>query len=279
MIVFPRIEVHAVDHCTLSCIGCNHGSHLLKNKSYCAEDYIPWLDLLKSKGHNWDWLVVSGGEPFMLKDGLNVFCSTLKKRYGSFIELFTNAFWLSGPEVIETYKQTFESINRIMFSFYKPYTDKYGFDNMQNLVNQIRDRFNLQTGAFQPSGVSGFGQVMFSEEPNPNPKKLCPVKDCSQLTKEGIIYRCTYGHYLKTSVVTDGFKCSKDIKFDLNTDLDTRDIIEWRKKWPLDSCSYCGCGEDIIWLKWKSDPKTKNMSKEEYRKTIQEMMRKEKLFL
>lgn len=38
--ILDRLEVHAVDHCNLACVGCNHSSPLLKKREYAAADHL-----------------------------------------------------------------------------------------------------------------------------------------------------------------------------------------------------------------------------------------------
>lgn len=272
MYYFPRIELHAVDHCTLSCVGCNHASPFLQKKMYCAEDYFPWLDLIRSKNCNWRLLAISGGEPFLLKEKLNDFCYNLKQKYkDTFIEVFTNAFWLDSMEVIEKYNIAFRSIDRLVVSYYEPYIKKFGFQNMKDRISEIGKRYSIQTSSFQENGTTYFGQVLFFDDLKVVPNRNCPVKDCTQLTKNGLLYRCTYGHMLNTVIASDSFKKSKDIIFDLKTEIDSRDLVAWREKWPLDNCSFCGCGNNAS-AKWQSDPKIKTMNKEQYEKKVNNLI-------
>lgn len=270
---FLRIELHAADHCTLSCIGCNHGSPHLNKKLYNVEDYIPWLDLLKNNNHTWNCLVITGGEPFLLKGNINNFCKVLKNRYKCAIQVFTNAFWLTSEESIENYHVCLSNISSLQISFYKPYVEKIGFDKLMYLASVIRKKYNIEVYSFQNKGVAKFGQVYFYDIPvKLDSKHRCAVKDCTQLRSNGKLYRCTYGHFLETKIPSDGFLNSKDIIFDLR-DLDKRNIKEWLSKWPLDSCSFCGCGpSEISYANWQSDSSIKNMNRGEYLVKIEKLI-------
>lgn len=273
MKIFPRIEVHAADHCTLSCVGCNHASPHLKKRSYSVEEYTPWLDLIRKHNFDWEILGISGGEPFIIQEKLNDFCYSLKRKYHSRIELFTNAFWLTSLDSIDKYSRVFQNIESLQISWYKPYVEKLGWETCQKFMDEIRKRFRIHVFSFQTNGVKAFGQVYFYDTPvHVDSSSRCVVKDCTQLTAEGILYRCTYGHFLKTDIPSDGFKHSQDIVFDLR-DIGKRDLRQWRSKWPLDSCRYCGCGPDrIIHTAWRSDSKIKDMSRKEYLEYLQEMV-------
>lgn len=277
--IFPRIEIHAVDHCTLSCVGCNHGSPLLSKKIYKAQDYFVWLDILRNKGCDWNRLAVSGGEPFILSEKINDFIVSLKKRYNCHIELFSNAFWLSDENCFDKYRDCFSNLDELILSFYPPYVEKMGWEFIQNKVSNLRNKFKLKISSFQNQGVKNFGQFVFLEKSVPTTKDLkCAVKDCTQLRSNGIMYRCTYGHYVNTVVSSEGFKNSKDIFLDLNDKKNDKNAIErWRNCWPLDSCSFCGCGQGrISWSKWESDSDIKNMTKDEYNKKVNKLISNKK---
>src|SRR5581483_345797 len=200
----------------------------------------------------------------------NDFCLKLKQRYNSKIELFTNAFWLTSLDAIDKFATVFRNIHTLQISFYKPYVEKIGWENCQKFAEEIRTRFNIHVFSFVPNGVKSFGQVYFYDTPAPTDKSLqCMVKDCTQLTADGILYRCTYGHFLKTPIPSEGFKKSQDIYFDLRN-INKKSLTQWRNKWPLDSCKFCGCGPGrIIWTDWRSDPKIKNMNRDEYLEYLQ----------
>jgi hypothetical protein len=273
MVIFPRIEVHAVDHCTLSCVGCNHASPHLGNKSYSANDYIHWLDVIRNNKFDWGTLAVSGGEPFLLKESLNDFVLTLKQRYRCNMEIFTNAFWLTGLDSIEKFKVVFQNISSLQISLYEPYIQKLGWPKYHELAHEIRKRFKIKVFNSEPGGVKSFGQVYFYDTPVEVDKSLnCWVKDCTQLNSNGMLYRCTYGHFLKTQIPSDGFRNGQDMCFDLK-DIGKRDLKAWREKWPLDSCRFCGCNPEVSpFTKWKSDTKIKGMNREEYLKYLKTLI-------
>ena len=162
---FNRIEVHAVDHCTLSCIGCNHGSPHLRKKSYMVEDYTVWFDLLINKGHRWRSIGISGGEPFLLLNKINEFCQTLKQKYKCPIHIFTNGFWLNSERCVDDYSVCFSNIDSLQISFYKPYVEKIGIEKMKSTLDLIKNKYNIKIYSFQNEGVKKFGQVYFYDIP------------------------------------------------------------------------------------------------------------------
>lgn len=262
---FPRIDVHPVDHCNLACIGCNHAAPHRPKAIHDVSDYRRWLDLLRRKGHTWDTLGISGGEPFLHPD-ISGFTRALREAYSdSQLEIFSNAFWLAGPTALEDYHSVFTHIDRIMITHYRPVVDRIGWDRILNLEELLRSQFGIEVGHFQREAVHRFAQVAFYEEAIPvTESHVCAVRDCTQLRPNGILYRCTYGHYLETGLTSIGFR-HPDLQYDLGNELAARDLREWREKWPLGSCHFCGCGDGRqIWTNWTSDSTIRGMGKPEY---------------
>lgn len=262
-----RFEVHAVDHCNLACMGCNHASPFLKKREYQAEEYFPWIDMLREGGANFHTIGISGGEPFVHKN-INNFVKTLKQRYNCYINLFTNCFWLKGESSLDDYADALSRADILMLSAYKPIVERLGnFERLVELGTRIRERFGIKVGMFQQGVYDKFFQCDFYEEPVFIDASIdCHVKDCHQLTADGLLYRCTLGHALKGHPgVTEGFRNSKDLVYDLKTDPEHRLLLSWKDKWPLDACAYCGNTCDRAYpTTWESDPKLRSMDREEY---------------
>lgn len=254
MLIFNRLEVHAVDHCNLACVGCNHASPFLLKNFYSPDDYIKWFDLLLKHNYNWGCLAISGGEPFLLKDKINNFCSVLKKRYGSPIQLYSNAFWVFEENYLDKYEEALSNIDDLQLSLYPSFVEKYGLKNIKDKEEEIRNRFKIKVFNSVPNGVKDFAKAEFYTEPQEtNAQSLCAIKECTQLRPNGIIYRCPHGLYFGSAISTKQFEESNDIKFDLKTDLGKKDILKFATKWPLDNCSYCGTIENRIkFISWES---------------------------
>ena len=64
-------ELHAVDHCNLSCKGCSHFAPFStqhSKKEYAASDYMPIIDDMIRRNVVFDTIKVIGGEPFLHSD-------------------------------------------------------------------------------------------------------------------------------------------------------------------------------------------------------------------
>ena len=248
-----------------------------KKKTYISSDYTNWLDLIIENGHSFKCLAISGGEPFILGDKLNKFCSEIREKYEKqHIELFSNAFWMTSEIEIAKYHTALSSINNLQLSFYPDYIEKIGWQKLQDLKNYIKNKYNITVGTFQQNGVKNFGQVYFFENPiEKNKNSQCPVKYCTQLRSDGYLYRCPYGYYLNTAIVSYGFNNGKDILFNLQ-EIKTKSIQDWYEKWPLDNCRYCGCGNASN-SKWQSDNSIKDMNRSQYLTKISNLIGKNKM--
>jgi 4Fe-4S single cluster domain len=266
---FPRIDVHPVDHCNLACIGCNHAAPFQPKTVHDVHDYRRWLDLIREHGHSWEVLGISGGEPFLHPE-INVFCRVLRAAYPDcIIEIFSNMFWLRDAAALRRYAIALQSVNRLMASHYPSVVERIGWEHLLRAEEEIRRRFGIEVGSFQEGIVHGFAQVEFYEEARPvTDAHDCAIKDCTQLRPDGLLYRCTYGHYLDTDFPSAGFR-HPDLWYDLKRDFGARDLKAWRSRWPLGSCHFCGCGAGRqTWTNWVSDPSIRGLNKVEYQERL-----------
>jgi hypothetical protein len=236
---FDRIELHAVDHCNYACSNCNHASPFLAKKFYDVDDYIKWLDIIIENGYNFGVIAITGGEPFLLRDKINIFCSKIKK-YNVYVQIFSNAFWIFEDNYLDKYAEALSSIQEIQLSLYPPFVEKYGLPSIKEREQEIRDCFGISVFNFCPDGTTRFGKLEFSSEPqHTEASDFCHVRSCTQLRTNGKIYRCPVGLYFGTEISTKEFEQSSDMIYNLETDLKTRNLNEWARKWPLDNCSFC----------------------------------------
>lgn len=272
-----RIEIHACDHCNLACMGCNHASPFLKKAEHPVEDYFPWIDrLLNDVEAHIDILAITGGEPFLHK-GINEFASKLKTRYPQiWVEIFSNLFWLKSEESFDKYAGVLGSVDHLSYSLYQPIVDKAGGeDNLHNLVRLAQQRFPNLTVRCTVGGVNKvFAQSVYTEEYRERTEEeFCYIKDCTQLRPDGTMLRCPLGHGIGNQPGMHGFAASRDIHYDLKTDLSNRDYEKWRTKWPFDACHHCGCGRGRdVWTPWVSDPTVRGMGEEEYKNRLDQLI-------
>jgi len=271
MYLLDRLEIHAVDHCNLACVGCNHNSPFLKKREYTAEDYIPWIERIKAKDVRINKLCITGGEAFLHRD-LCPFVGKLKEAAEpGLTEIFSNCYWLTDEQSIDKHDCLLRTVNRLHYSLYKPIVDKIGLDEMNRLLGIIKDRYpNLHVTTFVDGINKTFGLVAFYDEPVERlAHQTCQVKTCTQLRADGKLYRCPQGLALEGHPgMSEGFKASQDIVYDLAGD-DDRDFHQFLAKWPLDACAYCSCGlARETPIPWTSDPKIRGMGPEEYKNRL-----------
>ena len=265
-----RLEIHACDHCNLACMGCNHASPFLRKRHYTANDYIPWIERLLDSGAQIDILAITGGEPFLNK-GINEFAAAIKARFPNiWLEIFSNMFWLKDASTFDEYAGVLSSVNHLNYSLYKPIVEKAGGEHvLHDLVKQAQVRFpNLTVRCTVGTINEMFALALHTEYPRPRhvTDEFCFIKDCTQLKADGTLLRCPLGHSIGSQPgLPKGFAESKDMKYDLKTDLGVRPYEEWRKKWAFDACDYCGCGRRRdTWVNWVSDHTIRGMTAEEY---------------
>jgi hypothetical protein len=263
-----RLEVHGCDHCNLACVGCNHSSPHLAKRFYGPEDYAPWLDRLAALGVGAGVVCVSGGEPF-LNPRLADLAEALRRWTPGNVAVYTNLFWLTGPEAIDRHARVFEHINTLSYTLYRPVVDRVGRPQLESLLAAIRKRWGTETRPAPGDVATTFYQVGFTEEPEPVRELGCVVRTCTQLTAEGLLYRCPYGHALRGHpLMTEGFRraAAGDLVFDLRGPTDVASLAAWAEKWPLDTCRYCTLGQGKqVPTPWVSDGAIRGMGAEEYR--------------
>ena len=269
--ILDRLEVHAVDHCNLACVGCNHNSPFLKKREYAAAEYIPWIEKIRARGVEVDKLAITGGEPFLHRS-LGSFISDVKEAARpALTEVFSNCFWLRDEASIDKHDDVLKVVDRLHYSLYHPIVDRIGPEEIQRLLEVVRLRYgHLDVAAFVPGVNKTFALVTFYDSPVERlPHQTCPVKTCTQLRADGKVYRCTQGLALEGHPgMSEGFRASKDIVFDLERD-EGRDFEEWAKRWPLDACAWCSCGHGRETpIPWTNDPTIRGLGPDEYERRL-----------
>jgi hypothetical protein len=241
----------------------------MKKRVYEAEEYFPWIDKLRDGGATFHTIGISGGEPFLHKD-INGFVRQIKDRYGCFINLFTNCFWLRDEASIEKYADALGRSDILMVSPYKPIVEKVGgWDVFLGLTTKIREKFGIKVGMFHLGIVDNFLQFEFPDTSRDvGPDLECEMKECHQLTADGRLFRCPMGFALNDHpAASEGFKASKDMSFDLKAQGGS--LGAWKSKWPLDACRYCTASlEAQRPTEWVSDVAIRKMDGEAYKKKV-----------
>lgn len=226
-------ELHAVDHCNLNCLNCNHHSLFFKKKEYSCEQYFPWIDEMKRRDISFQTIGIIGGEPFLHSD-LEGFCEGIKNRYKCRVIVTTNGFWLKNWKKNQSIIQL---LDEIIFSVYAPIASVIDF---AKLVEEISS-FSPKTKIKKRDNITHFSEIKFTSKPEV-PSDYCDWQaDCTNLLVDGKLARCGVGAYAKANPsATKEFLTSSnsDMFYDLSKD-NGRDFKKWKEKYPLEACKFC----------------------------------------
>lgn len=228
------IEVHAVDHCNNHCRWCNNHSPFYPDREYQAQDYFPALDGLAARGIGFQDLSIMGGEPF-LHSNLTRFVLDLKERYGRFMGVTTNAFWLSEEE-LDRYAGLWKSLNLMYVSYYPNIVkDLGGAGRVAALLRRLKKthpHLHVETREKYE-----FTVLEYPAEPL-DVSRYCAAARCTCLLADGRLARCGPGAFARFRPgMPRAFLDSRDMFFD---PADPRqDFLFWMNKYPLDACSHC----------------------------------------
>ncbi|MUM78669.1 radical SAM protein [Pseudodesulfovibrio sp. F-1] len=238
--ILPLVEVHAVDHCNQNCRWCHNYAPFAPKKEYNAEDYFPWLDLLRDKGAQFGVISIMGGEP-MLHSDITSFAYKIYHRYKVPLLITTNGFWLS-EKSIDAHQLLWKMLFRIKISRYPVIERKlHGYDRMKELSSRIK-KHNPKIQIEFPI-KSSFNKLEFYSSPR-EVEMYCGNSECTALLPNGIMGRCgagAYTHLAPESTFSQGFIESKHMLYDLKQ-FNLRTFTLWKKRYPLDACSFCNFG-------------------------------------
>lgn len=248
-------ELHAVDHCNLNCINCNHHSLFFKKKEHNAADYFPHIDEMIRRNIKFNQIGILGGEPF-LHSNLFGFVNSIKQRYKKNIVITTNGFWLGKD--YSKYDNIFRIIEKMFVSIYPTIESSIGIDKINKSIEEIRTKYNLDIviRSGKKSSINSFIEVKFTTKPE-IPTSFCKAQgDCTNLLPEGKIARCGVGAYAKKNpnATFEFLSKTEDMFYDLTKD-NGRDFGEWKTKYPLESCNYCSVWKKN-WVSWKNSKNT-----------------------
>jgi tetratricopeptide (TPR) repeat protein len=246
---FGWLEVHAVDHCNHNCRWCHNYSPFAPKRNYEAREYFDGLDVLKKNNINYHALSVMGGEPF-LHSNLIEFSYTLLERYRKPLMLTTNGFWLSAAD-IDLYKDLWRIVSKLRMSRYPTIMKRLGgAGRVAELLERIK-QYNHHI-VIDFCGKEIFNKLEFWDNPA-DPQVYCGNVECTALLPDMTMGRCGAGAYTRFApdgMISDSFLNSKDMMYDLRK-FDRDSFWLWRKKYPLDACSYCNFSQKIRSVSWK----------------------------
>lgn len=243
-------ELHAVDHCNLNCLNCNHHSLFFKKKEYQSNDYIPFIDEMIYRNIEFETIQILGGEPF-LHSNLPDFVTTIKNRYQKNIHVTTNGFWLGKD--YSKYDDLFKIINKMFISIYPTIENAIGREKLLSVINEIKSKYNFEI--ILRDNIKKFMEIKFTSTPEP-PTSFCHAQgNCTNLLPNGKLARCGVGAYANKnpSVTAEFLNNNDDMFYDLTID-DGRDFKLWKEKYPLNSCNFCTMWKENL-VDWKNTKK------------------------
>ena len=143
--MMKTINLLAIEYCSLSCAYCSTGAPFAKKIHHSAESFCKYLDLLVAKQIPFDYISITGGEPFLhpeVRDGS--FFQLLKDRYPSKkIGVTTNFSWASVKNIIK-YAPIIRMLRGMAISMYVQVVDRLG--GQENLTAWLScSKMNAQT--------------------------------------------------------------------------------------------------------------------------------------
>ena len=236
--VLKSIELHSVDHCTLSCNYCSHNSENENVKSYSAKDYDRWLDKISQKGIAFSIILIGGGEP-LINENMPELISMAKSHTHERVSTMTNGWWLSSEEMVEKQAEKIEGVDDLCVTIYKPYAEKFGgisaIEDKLSYLQELLPELNIiRWGGPDNYGpvVRHFGVIEFTDEKKDTiPDFDCGFMECKQLLHTGIVLGCCASRRVLYMSAVD--------KFDLQKDFNRDEFVSWYNKDPLDLCSHC----------------------------------------
>jgi len=236
--MMKTINLLAIEHCSLACAYCSTGAPFAKKIHHPVESFYTWLDLLEAKRIPFDYISITGGEPFLhpqILDGS--FIRLLKERYPSkSIGLTTNFSWASVKNIIK-YEPAIDMLHGIEISVYAKIVDRLGgLENFNKLVELLK---HVCPGLW----VSIQNQTTFLlwelHEEAREPKRPCITSDCFILKPNGELSHCSIAVGAQKRPAYDAIvKSSKEAILDLSK-LDRKDFLSWMQKYPFDLCFHC----------------------------------------
>lgn len=268
-IEIPNLDIHFTDLCNLHCEQCTHLSNYNINKSIDIDTliryYESWVDKIKPLT-----FTISGGEPLMHPQVLEMIHITRKYWKDSYIRMFSNGLLLHRypelPKVLECedvnliisnhstkksqrYDKEFEKIQVKLMTWITQYDISVGIDYYnQSTVWFDNKNPQMQIGGDEQSPwfafYQGYGREMKPfNDGNPRASwENCPVYNvCFQL-KDNNIYKCAPLAYLPN--LNEKFGLSEEwddylAYVPLSSDANQEEIAEFFSRQEESYCNMC----------------------------------------
>lgn len=227
-----RLEVHAVDHCTLACKFCSHAAEMAPKKTYQPGEYEPHLKTLARK-MSIGAIDILGGEPFIHRDLMSFI--TMLRRYTPVVGTMTNLFWMHDEQSIDRHIEIIQNLNRMVITLYQPYVDRLGLGRTLELVDYMRSKAPgcsiHQWEGMEGKVVTTFGEVNLHDEWLPIINPHCSFRGCKQLLADGRMLGCCVAlrNPNLPSVASDTITVDRPVE----------EIHSWLHRDILDLCHHC----------------------------------------
>tara|TARA_R100000008_G_scaffold84430_2_gene71803 strand:+ start:16678 stop:17445 length:768 start_codon:yes stop_codon:yes gene_type:complete len=253
MNILNYIEIHSVDHCTLSCNYCSHDAENADVKSYSAEDYDRWFDKLTKKGILFDNISIAGGEPLINKK-LPELISMSRRYTNQRVATMTNGWWLSSDNSVRKQADRLVGVDDLCVTIYRPYVEKFGgLSAVEERLDYLQELMpGLNIVRWGQRIVRDFGKIEFTNEKKDTvPDFYCAFMGCKQLLHTGILLGCCASRRVISMPAVD--------KFSIQADFSKEEFVSWYNKNPLDLCNHCSIGtEGVTYVEWTQKKKDNN---------------------
>jgi hypothetical protein len=233
-----NVNLLVVEHCNNTCVHCSTGSPFAKRAFHPAESFIKWLDVLERAQIAFEYISLTGGEPFLHPQVLDgSFIRQLRDRYPSKrVGATTNFFWAS-EERIKKYAPVVDLMNGgLDISLYANIVARLGgSERARGLIDLLkRECPNAYINAIE---CREFIRWEFHEDRR-EVGGPCVTSDCFILRPDGKVSHCSLaiggGNRSGYAPIVER---SREAFFDLARGVEG--YAAWASKYPFDLCAHC----------------------------------------
>jgi hypothetical protein len=251
LITIPRVEIQPVDHCTLACAACQHGSPQRDRGTHPASAFLPLMDQLATFAR-WESLIIGGGEPFLSSD-LPGFIRAARRGVPTWV--ISNGHWLLRPNWMAVGAEVLQACTGLMVSRYPVYVDRLGVPEWNRRLEVLRQQTGRHVGSFHPDDPRQltFDHHVHHHEPLPIVRE-CSMRFCYQLLLDGRLGKCPLTRWPdRIPGVTDEFlgAASRSLFYDLARA--GEGFAEWAARDAVEACHFCGLATGHVTVKpWEN---------------------------
>mgnify|MGYP003114758637 CR=1 FL=1 len=245
MATLNYIEIHSVDHCTLSCNNCSHDAENANARFYSGEDYDRWFDKMAQADIHFSNISIAGGEPLINKKMPELI--NMSRRYATGrVSTMTNGWWLSSKKMVEKQLKKIEDVDDLCVTIYRPYVEKFGgLSAVEDRLSYLQELLpHLNIVRWGQRVVRDFGKIEFHDDKRETlPNLYCAFMGCKQLLHTGMLLGCCVSRRVLSMPAVD--------KFNIQGKINKEEFVSWYNKNPLDLCSHCSLAtEGVEYVPW-----------------------------